>query len=122
MAMQALSHLQNFTANTKLKQATMAFISSQVLSKAEKEEMDKIFRALDSQGSGMLKPEDIMTGYKEIFDVNLSIEDINEIFEKVDTDRSGHIDYSEFLQAAISQDRLLSVKKLQMAFDMFDKD
>jgi hypothetical protein len=37
MAMGALTNLQNFNAQSKLKQATFAFIASQLLSKNEKE-------------------------------------------------------------------------------------
>ena len=44
------------------------------------------------------------------------------MFDRVDADGSGQIDYSEFVVAAMSQQKLLSQKKLQMAFKMFDKD
>jgi calcium-dependent protein kinase len=37
VAMSALSNLQSFNANSKLKQATYAFIASQLLNKQEKE-------------------------------------------------------------------------------------
>ena len=49
-------------------------------------------------------------------------EEVEEMFNKVDTDKSGIIDYSEFVVAAMSQQRLLSKKKLFQAFRMFDKD
>lgn len=44
------------------------------------------------------------------------------MFNEVDTDRSGYIDYSEFVVAAINQKTLTSNDRLQAAFKMFDKD
>ena len=43
--MNALTNLLNFNVKSKLKQATYAFIISQLLSKQEKEQIDKVFRA-----------------------------------------------------------------------------
>ena len=54
MAIGALTNLQNFNAKSKLKQATYAFIASQLLSKQEKEQIDKVFRAMDLNGDGKL--------------------------------------------------------------------
>jgi calcium-dependent protein kinase len=42
--------------------------------------------------------------------------------EKVDTDGSGYIDYSEWVVATINKHKLLSKEKLQAAFALFDKD
>lgn len=44
------------------------------------------------------------------------------MFDLVDSDHSGFIDYSEFVVAAISDKALISSEKLQVAFKMFDKD
>ena len=44
--------MQEFEAQSKFKQATFSFIAAQCLSKAEKEGIDKIFRALDTNGDG----------------------------------------------------------------------
>ena len=41
-----LNNLKTFNATSKLKQATCAFIASQLLLKQEKEEIDEVFRAL----------------------------------------------------------------------------
>ena len=67
MAMNALMNLQNFNAQSKLKQATYAFIASQLLSKQEKEQIDKVFRAMDINGDGKLSKEEIQLGYAEYF-------------------------------------------------------
>lgn len=52
----------------------------------------------------------------------MSDEEVERMFEAVDTDRSGFIDYSEFVVAAMNERQLTSNDKLQAAFKMFDKD
>ena len=49
-------------------------------------------------------------------------EDIDKMFDAVDIDRSGFIDYSEFVVASMNEKTLLTNEKLQTAFRMFDKD
>lgn len=49
IAMCALSNLKNFRGDQKLKQATFAFIASQLLTKNEKENMAKIFKVIDKK-------------------------------------------------------------------------
>ena len=122
MAMGALKNLQSFNASSKLKQATYAFIASQLLSKQEKEDIDKVFRAMDVNGDGKLSKEEIKNGYAEYFSKNLSDEEVDDMFAKVDSDASGEIDYSEFVVATMNEKNLLSNNKLHTAFKMFDKD
>lgn len=44
------------------------------------------------------------------------------MFNAVDTDKSGFIDYSEFVVSAMNERQLTTNDKLQAAFKMFDKD
>ena len=43
------------------------------------------------------------------------------MFEAVDIDKSGFIDYSEFVVAAMNEKQLLTDEKLLTTFKMFDK-
>jgi len=52
----------------------------------------------------------------------MSDEEVETMFNAVDTDKSGFIDYSEFVVAAMNERQLTSNDKLQAAFKMFDKD
>jgi calcium-dependent protein kinase len=78
--MSALTNLQNFNAQSKLKQATYAFIASQLLSKQEKEQIDKVFRAMDLNGDGKLQKDEIKKGYAEFFGRNLTDQEVDELF------------------------------------------
>jgi len=122
IAMGALSNLKNFRADQKLKQATFAFIASQLLTKAEKENLARIFKAIDKNGDGKLSKEEIFEGYDQFFGKNLDKNEIEKMFDAVDIDKSGYIDYSEFVVAAMNEKQLLTNEKLQSAFKMFDKD
>jgi len=48
--------------------------------------------------------------------------DIEEIFKSIDTDRSGVINYTEFIASTMDQKLYLKEEKLYEAFKTFDKD
>lgn len=121
VAMGALSNLKNFRADQKLKQATFAFIASQLLTKNEKENLAKIFKAIDKNGDGKLSKEEILDGYDKFFGKTMDKEDVLKMFDAVDIDKSGFIDYSEFVVASMNEKQLLTDEKLLSAFKMFDK-
>jgi len=122
LASKALSNLKNFRAEQKLKQATLAYIVSQCLTKEETDKMEEIFAAMDKNNDGMLSKEEISDGYEEHFGIPIDDEELDKIFSAIDTDGSGAIDYSEFLMATMNEQQLMSKEKLKQAFRMFDKD
>ena len=44
------------------------------------------------------------------------------IFNNIDTDHNGYIEYEEFIRAAVDYDYFLSNNYLQFAFNYFDRD
>lgn len=122
IAKNALTNLSKFRAEEKIKQATIAYIASQLLSKKEKENLSSIFKAFDKNGDGMLSKDEIKEGYQKIFGYAINDEQIEEMFSRVDLDNSGYIDYSEFVVATMNEKNLFSEKKLKAAFKMFDVD
>ena len=112
LAITALENMLNFRADLTLKRATYAFIASQLLTKPERDALSKVFKALDRGGDGKLSPEEIKEGFLEHYHREISDEDVAALFENIDTDRNGQIDYSEFVVAAMSQSQLTTSDKL----------
>ena len=48
--------------------------------------------------------------------------EVQRIMTEVDIDKSGTIDYNEFVLATINKQKLLNKEKLEATFRMFDKD
>jgi calcium-dependent protein kinase len=117
----ALTNLEAFEAQSKLRVATCTFIASQLMDKAEKERIDDVFRAMDLNNDGTLDRSEVKYGYEHFFDRKLSDEEIDAIFTHVDADGTGELEYSEFLFGAMDKQNLLDSENLKKAFSMFDK-
>lgn len=105
-----------------MKAATLTFIGSQLLGKQEREELARVFKKLDKNSDGQLSKEEVKEGYLVHYGRLISDEEIDKMFDAVDTDQSGYIDYTEFVVASANEKALLTNERLQAAFKMFDKD
>lgn len=108
LALNALDNLGKFKSDVTLKQATYAFIASQLMSKSERDNLSKVFKAFDKNGDGKLSMDEVKEGYLEHYGRIMSDTEVEEMFRSVDTDNSGFIDYTEFVVAATSQTSLTS--------------
>lgn len=93
-----------------------------MISKAEREQLALVFKALDKNSDGKLSKQEVKEGYYSQYDRMISDEEIERMFDAVDTDKSGFIDYTEFVVASMNEKALLTSERLIGAFKMFDKD
>lgn len=116
-----LSDLKNFTAKSKLSQACRAFISHK--SSQNNQEIYKMFQKLDVSKDHRLSKEELLSGFHGCsYFNNYSELEISNLFDELDRNKNGFVDYEEFLSACISQNDLLTKNNLKMAFDYFDTD
>ncbi len=117
-----MDNLIHFHAHSTLKTATLTFIGSQLMSKDERESLARVFKQLDVNGDGQLSKEEIKNGYRIHYGRNITDKEIDAMFDAVDTNHSGFIDYTEFVVASANEKMLLSNERIMGAFRMFDKD
>jgi len=112
-----MQNLMAFKSLQRLKKAVLIYIATQ-LNDGEAKKMTELFKAIDKDGDGKLSLEEMTEACKSM---KLTI-NVKETLEAIDTDKSGFVDYSEFLAAAMDTEVYLSEEKLANAFRAFDKD
>lgn len=139
-AMKVLSNCRSFEAVSKLKQATCAFMTSQLALSSGNEQEDasssslhqasdsfmigEVFRAMDLDSDGRLSLEELRGGFKDFMvGQQLTVEEVDDIFERMDLANSDYIEYSEFVVACMGLHEAQHQQLLQQAFDrLLDKD
>ncbi|CAG9319541.1 unnamed protein product [Blepharisma stoltei] len=116
------TQLSSFNASVKLRSAIFTFITTHLVTQEEKRELQKSFRMLDQNGDGRVSKEELLKIYNEVVGGLNNETVIDRIMNNVDTDGSGFIDYTEFIQATLDHEILFSRRNLEMAFKIFDKD
>jgi|ETNmetMinimDraft_15_1059895.scaffolds.fasta_scaffold47656_2 calcium-dependent protein kinase len=69
----------------------------------DKESLLETFKAIDENGDGMISRKELLTGYRKVNDVQISDDELNDMFSRIDKDNNGKIDYSEFVSASINR-------------------
>jgi calcium-dependent protein kinase len=76
-------------------------MASQLINKEERERLSGLFKAFDKNSDGKLDKKELREGYEKHMSIVLCDEEVDEIFDRIDIDSSGYIDYSEFVAAAM---------------------
>lgn len=120
----ALTNMKKFHAERKLQQASLTYIVNHLMSKEDKNEMLEIFANFDKNGDGVLSKQEIYEGYRDFLGAGEAEaqREAERIMKEADLDKSGGIDYNEFLIACTNRQKLLNKEKLEATFKMFDKD
>jgi calcium-dependent protein kinase len=76
---------------------------------------------LDENKDGKLQYSELLKGFEEYYG-DAAKDEVDRIFEMVDGDHSGEIDFSEFVTATVNRNNLLQEDKLKLAFQYYDTD
>ena len=80
----------------------------------------QVFELYDCSNDGTITLEGFKKGLEEC--CNLSDEDLKELFDRVDIDKSGVLDYTEFLAATLETMGNIEENRIAEAFDRLDED
>ncbi|GAA0185541.1 non-receptor serine/threonine protein kinase [Lithospermum erythrorhizon] len=115
-----LIRMKQFRAMNKLKKLALKVIAEN-LSEEEIKGLRQMFKNIDTDGSGSITYEELKDGLARLGST-LTGAEIQQLMEAADVDKSGSIDYIEFITATMHRHRLEREENLFKAFQFFDKD
>ncbi|CAD8073319.1 unnamed protein product [Paramecium sonneborni] len=118
--LKAIKNLSSFFGKNKVRAALMQFITTNLMTNTEKEGLMIEFKKIDKDGNGQISKDELLQVYMKQYDEIKAKQMVDDIFEKVDINKSGFVDFTEFMMSAASEEKLLSKIRLQQAFNMFD--
>ncbi|CDI76498.1 CAM kinase, CDPK family, putative [Eimeria acervulina] len=115
-----MANLKGFRAQNRLKKAALTVIA-QHMTDSDIDHLRKIFISLDVDNSGTLSVQEVAEGLKRLGWREIP-PDLQAIMEEVDSDKSGHIDYTEFIAATMDRKLYMKEDVCWAAFRVFDLD
>jgi len=113
-------NLQQFNNTSRFVSLCTGVVARQ-LDHEKIKDVKQVFRQMDTNGDGMLDFQEIKAGFEKILGSDsCSTAELEEMFHRIDMDKSGKIDYTEFCAAGIGQHCLLEDDALWAAYQDFN--
>ena len=104
------------------KKAVLAYMALNFVEKEEEQKMKNLFYKLSGGNKNyLITKENFAQTIKQVSD-NYTDEEINNLFDKLDDNKSGIIEYEELVRGLSDKEKLLNEKNMKAAFNFFDKD
>ena len=122
--MKLVENLTKYKSDNLLRCAVIAYLVHNNTQLREAHEAIKLFNQIDENGDGKISKEELYNGLQHF--LNKTGDELkNEvelIFNNIDADHNGYIEYEEFIRAAIDKNYFLSNNFIKFAFNYFDRD
>ena len=116
------THRQSNKNAGVFKKAVIAYMALNFVEKEEEKKMKNLFHKLaDGNNKFLITKENFSKTIREVTN-NYSEEEINDLFNKLDENKSGIIEYEELVRGFSDREKLLNEKNMKEAFNFFDKD
>ena len=111
----------DYVKGPEIKKIALSFIAS-ILDENEIDDLKKAFEAFDNCKDGQITLDEMKKGLLQLKPNKFTDNDCQALFNLLDSDKNGRIDYTEFLAATIQENSYLRNERLFEAFCVFDKD
>jgi calcium-dependent protein kinase len=117
-----INNLKSFKSQYIFQRAILLYFVNFFSIKGEKDKLLEAFKQVDTDHDGQLTRKELIEAYKKTSrGVNVEAE-VDEIFKRLDFNKTDAIDFSEFLVATIDHRQSMNDKQLKQIFQIIDKD
>ncbi len=117
-----LQNLKKYKIKQKFQQAVISYLAYNFARKDEIIHLRKMFKTIDVDQDGRISKQELLFAMQKYQKFENTEKDIEEILDIIDSDKSGFIEYEEFIVATINKKSLLTNENLKSAFDLFDQN
>ena len=119
-----VENLTKYRSDNILRCAVIAYLVHNNTQLKEAHEAIKLFNQIDENGDGRITKEELYNGLQSYLasEGEKLKNEVELIFNHIDTDHNGFIEYEEFIRAAIDKNYFLSNNFIKFAFSYFDRD
>ena len=116
-----IENILSYNIKSKFEEFILAYIIHNLPKQEETKTAIKLFKLVNINGDGKLQKTELKkTLLNFVSEEYLSIFD--NIFNLLDSENQGYIEYDQFLRAALDKKKLLTDENLKYAFNYFDKE
>eukprot|EP00929_Paragymnodinium_shiwhaense_P014207 TRINITY_DN1220_c0_g1_i1.p1 TRINITY_DN1220_c0_g1~~TRINITY_DN1220_c0_g1_i1.p1 ORF type:complete len:619 (+),score=151.36 TRINITY_DN1220_c0_g1_i1:237-2093(+) len=116
---EVLTNLEQFSHAPDFFSICVASVARQ-LDHTHLRNVQSVFCELDTNSDGVLDLAEMRVGFQTVFGENMTVQEVDDIFSRLDLDDTGQITYTEFSAAGIGQDGYEQEHVLWAAFKTFD--
>lgn len=119
----AFKNIKDFKVKSSIEQLAQIFVTRNLLNKERYSEFINIFKIFDTNNDGKISFEELNFHFRNFSNgsnTDFDNFDLEEAFKKIDFNKNGYIEYSEFLVAVLKN--IYTPNNLQEVFQLFDTE
>ena len=117
-----LDNLKKYKKNSIIQETALAYLVHNFPQMKDVINACKLFNQIDLNGDGKITEHELYKGLCTKIKSDTLEDDVRDIYQKLDMDDDGYIEYEEFVRAAVSKEKFMGDNVLRFAFRFFDKD
>lgn len=117
-----VENIKEFRAEKKLQQAVLSFLIHEQNTNKEIQFLKKVFKSIDKDFDGKISRKELHVFFNKFMQSTCLDVELDQLFNNIDADKNGMIEFEEFLIASINKKKLLNEDNLKKAFEKFDFD
>ena len=117
-----ITNLKNYKNISILQKISMAYLIHSYPQMKDVINAAKLFNRIDEDDDCKINMKELLEGLKIKYNTVVKQQDVEQIFQNLDINNNGYIDYEEFVSAAVNKKKFMNKNVLMLAFKFFDKN